>query len=299
MNCSVFFRRSTWIAFALACAPSARAELLVGDAGDQTPAAVLTYADSAAGAATPLGSFSTAAGNGIAPLQDPSSLTFDPLENVVYVADFYGQAIRVYRPGAVGNVAPLRTLNPSLLGQPRQVALSTLHDELIIATGCCVITYGRYTYGTQAVPSRYLPPSYTPEGSSTRLNNPGGIVLRTSSDEIIIPDTGNGPNNTYFGVVLFFPRSLTGNSSRHLSRARSALSTLLRGEVAATRASSRRLERRVCGPLLPFFGQDVGVSTKISVQAVARRWLIRSCRETGRRTRRSVLRASKSSPHSG
>jgi hypothetical protein len=227
MNCSGFFRRSTWIAFALACAPSARAELLVGDAGDQTPAAVLTYADSAAGAATPLGSFSTAAGNGIAPLQDPSSLTFDPLENVVYVADFYGQAIRVYRAGAVGNVAPLRTLNPSLLGQPRQVALSTLHDELIIATGCCVITYGRYLSGTQAVPSRYLPPSYTPEGSSTRLNNPGGIVLRTSSDEIIIPDTGNGPNNTYFGVVLFFPRSLTGNSSpyRTLEGAQTLLGT--------------------------------------------------------------------------
>ena len=218
---------SAAIAFAVACARLARAELLIGDYGDQTPAAVLTYADNATGAAAPLGSFYSNAGNGAAPLQDPESLTFDPIENTVYVADFYGQAVRVYRAGASGNAAPLRTLNPALLGQPRQVALSTLHDELIIATGCCVITYGRYTYGTQAVPSRYLPPSYTAEGTNTRLNNPGGIVLRASSDEIIVPDTGNGPNNTYFGVVLFFPRSLTGNSSpyRTLEGAQTLLGT--------------------------------------------------------------------------
>jgi len=199
-------------ALALALASEVKAELLVGDyLGAGGAPAILRYADSAAGAATPLGSFYTNGGGNV--LHSTLGMTFEPVENVVYVADYDDQAIRVYANGTSGNASPLRTLNPALLGQPRQIAVNTVHDELIIANGCCVITYGRYTSGNQVNPSRYLASSNTNEGSRTRLNNPGGVVLRLSTDEIVIPDTGVGAGNASFGVVLFFPRALTGNSS--------------------------------------------------------------------------------------
>jgi hypothetical protein len=116
----------------------------------------------------------------------------------------------MYSVGAAGNVAALRTLNPPSLGHPRQVALNVTHDLQIVATDCCVVSYLLTDSGAAAYPQRLLPSGNTAAGSRTRLNNPGGIVRRPSSDEIAIPDTGVSGGAT-FGVVLFFPSGLTGN----------------------------------------------------------------------------------------
>ncbi|HSJ41625.1 MAG TPA: hypothetical protein VK955_11285, partial [Xanthobacteraceae bacterium] len=173
---------------------------------------MLRYDDSATGAATPTGAFYTNLDGGADVLHSAASLTYEPVENVVYAADFYGQAIRVYPSAASGNAAALRTLNPPQLGQPIQVAISIAHDELIAVTSNGVETYLRSASGSAAYPQRTLPLSITSDGSRTRLTNPGGIILRPSSDEIAVPDYGSAAGS-YFGVVLFFPRVLTGNSA--------------------------------------------------------------------------------------
>jgi hypothetical protein len=207
-------RRCAIAAIVLIGTPLAHADLLIGDfQGLDGTGPILRFADSADGAAAPAGSFYTNLNGGNDVLRSAASMTFEPAEDVVYVADFYGQAIRVYAAGASGDAVPLRTLNPLQLGQPRQVAVSLAHQELIAATACCVETYLRFDSGNSAYPQRYLPSGNTAEGSRTRLNNPGGIVLRASSDEVAVPDSGVGPGNASFGVVLIFPRSVTGNSA--------------------------------------------------------------------------------------
>ena len=201
-------------AIVLVCTRAAHADLLVGDfrqADGIGP--VLRYADSANGAAAPTGAFYTDLSSGADVLHSAASMTYEPLENVVYAADFYGQAIRVYAAAASGNAAALRTLNPPQLGQPRQIAVSTLHEELIAVTSNGVETYVRSASGSSAYAQRTLPLSFTSEGSRTRLNNPGGIILRPTSDEIAVPDYGVGAGNATFGVVLFFSRAVTGNSA--------------------------------------------------------------------------------------
>lgn len=201
-------------AIVLGCTRPAHADLLIGDFRETNGTGpVLRYDDSADGAAAPTGTFYTNLNSGADVLHSAASMTYESLENVVYAADFYGQAIRVYPAAASGNAAALRTLNPPQLGQPRQIAISMLHDELIAVTSNGVETYLRLASGSAAYPQRTLPLSFTSEGSRTRLNNPGGIILRASSDEIVIPDYGVGAGNDAFGVVLFFSRAVTGNSA--------------------------------------------------------------------------------------
>ncbi|HZX89561.1 MAG TPA: hypothetical protein VFE67_02880 [Rudaea sp.] len=195
------------------CAQAAHADLLIGDFRETNGVGpVLRYDDTAEGAAAPSGTFYTNLNGGGDVLHSAASMTFEPLENVIYAADFYGQAIRVYPSAASGNAAALRTLNPSQLGQPIQIAISVAHEELIAVTSNGVEIYLRSASGSSAYPQRTLPLSITTAGSRTRLNNPGGIVLRPAGDEIAVPDYGTGAGG-YFGVVLFFSRGVTGNTA--------------------------------------------------------------------------------------
>ena len=197
----------------LVSARSAHADLLIGDFRETDGVGpVLRYDDAAQGAAVPTGAFYTNLGGGADVLHSAASLTFEPLENVIYAADFYGQAIRVYPAAASGNSAALRTLNPPQLGQPIQIAISVAHQELIAVTSNGVETYLASASGSSAYPQRTLPLSITSAGSRTRLTNPGGVILRPSGDEIAVPDYGTGAGG-YFGVVLFFSRAVTGNSA--------------------------------------------------------------------------------------
>ena len=220
------FRKNgcAWLAaMVLACGRVAHAELLVGDyRGGDVAASVYRYGDDAAGPASPETAFKTDIGS--ERLISAFSMTFEPLENVVYIADFPAKAIRVYPAPAAGNAAALRVLNPAQLGQPRQVAISIAHDEMIVANTCCIASYSRFATGSGVYALRYLPSANTESGSRTRLTNPAGVILRTSSDEIAVPDVANGPDGSH-GVVLFFSRAVTGNSAPY--RALEGAQTLL------------------------------------------------------------------------
>lgn len=190
----------------------AHADLLVGDSvayGSASP--VLRFANDADGASLPFGAFYTNAGAGGDVLFAADSLTWEPGENVFYAADFVGQAIRVYPANASGNTPALRKFNAPQLGQPRQIAISTEHDEMIVVNSSGFVTvYPRLASGTSVPILRQITLAYF-SGSVTRLNNPGGVVLRTSSDEIAVPDYGVDADNNLFGVILFFARTANGN----------------------------------------------------------------------------------------
>jgi len=82
--------------------------------------------------AHPLRQFATTAQGSAAPirvisgpatgLSDPAFGVYEPIEKVIYVSDFFGQAIRVFPAFASGDVAPMRVINPPILGQTRASA---------------------------------------------------------------------------------------------------------------------------------------------------------------------------------
>jgi len=189
----------------------ARADILIGDFSDSDALAahqILRFSDTASGDVAPSGSFTTDL-QGLR-MQTPFHLTYEPVENVVYVADFYGQAIYVYAEDALGNAAPLRALTSPSLGQPRQVAISVEHDELFAAvSGCCLAAYPRTATGNIAA-LRFIQWGGS-SGSVTRLNNPSGPALRTPSDTLIVADYKQNPDSSYSAVLLSFDRSANGN----------------------------------------------------------------------------------------
>lgn len=209
---SVFLRAVVFAAITFTS--PVRADLLIGDFSDNDTASahpILRFPGSANGNVAPSGSFLTDLPG--ERLQTPFYLTYEPVENVVYVADFYGQAIRVYAEDANGNTAPLRSFSAPLLGQPRQVAISTEHDELFAAvSGCCLAAFPRTASGSNVAALRFIQWGGS-NGSLTRLNNPTGPALRKSSDTLIVADYKQNPDNTYSGVLLSFDRTASGNAA--------------------------------------------------------------------------------------
>ena len=198
---------------AIVAASPVHADLLIGDfSGSDSTAAhpILRFPDTAHGNVAPSGSFATDLPG--MRMQTPFYLTYEPVEDVIYVADFYGQAIRVYAEDAQGNTAPLRTFSSPSLGQPRQVAVSLEHDELFAAvSGCCLAAYPRTATGVTA--ALRLIDWGGSSGSVTRLNNPTGPVLRASSDTLIVADYKQNPDTSYSGVLLSFNRTASGNAA--------------------------------------------------------------------------------------
>jgi hypothetical protein len=183
------------------------ADVLVGGmSGNDTMAAnpVIRFADN--GNAAPLSTFYTDfVGER---LQTPFAFAYEPTENVVYVSDFYGQAVRVYAADASGNLTSLRYFKSPLLGQPRRVAISVAHDELLtVASLCCLAAYARTASGNSVAALRFVQWGGL-SGSVTRLNNPADVALRNSSDEMIVAEYSPAG-----GVLLFFDRVASGNAA--------------------------------------------------------------------------------------
>jgi hypothetical protein len=194
------------LSLALLAGPAVHADVLVGGmSGNDTTAAnpVIRFGDNGN---APLSTFYTDFTG--ERLQTPFALAYEPTENVVYVSDFYGQAVRVYAADASGNLTSLRYFKSPLLGQPRRVAISAAHDELLtIASLCCVAAYARTASGNSVAASRFIQWGGL-SGSVTRLDNPADLALRSSSDELIVAEYGPAG-----GVLLFFDRTASGNAA--------------------------------------------------------------------------------------
>ncbi len=169
------------------------------------PPSVTVYATSATGNAAPL---RTIAGP-LTGLVSPSAVTVDTVNNELYVADFFGQAVRVFALGANGNVAPLRTLVDGInsqIGQVRMVALDLFHDELVVLSGSnnAIVVFPRTASG-DAMRLRSI------QGPATKLNSPITLVFDALNNTFITNSYDvAGPN---LPGVLTFDRNASGNAA--------------------------------------------------------------------------------------
>lgn len=192
-----------------ACVTSAHADILVGNYGSGTSHELLrAFADDANGDVAPMRSL----GGVTSTLTSPVGGTFEPLEGVIYVADFWGQAVRVYPAWAEGDVAPLRVLDSPRVGQARSVVVDVVHDELITTnSGCCVAEYTRTSSG-DVPPLRWLQWGGL-QGSVTQLNYPSSLAYLPASDEVAVADSDSA--SPFLPKVLVFGRTDEGNSAPH------------------------------------------------------------------------------------
>lgn len=119
---------------------------------------------------------------------EPAFGVYEPNEQLIYVSDFNGRALRVYPAFARGNVAPLRVLNPPQFGQTRASAPVYAHDEIgIIVSNCCIATYPLHASGSDTFAIRTINWGGL-SGSATDLNNPLSLRYLPDTDEYLVSE---------------------------------------------------------------------------------------------------------------
>jgi hypothetical protein len=183
-----------------------RAEVMLGGyaPGATTQHSVRQFSASDQGGAAPIREI---AGNATQ-LFDPAFGSYEPVERLIYVSDFRGMALRVFQAYASGDVAPLRVINPPILGQTRANVPILIHDELMaIASNCCIFTFPLHADGNAVARIRSISWGGLP-GSPTQLNNPFALVWLPDSDEVAVVDYDLDP--PYASKVVFHARTADG-----------------------------------------------------------------------------------------
>ena len=188
-------------------AGAAHAELMVGGYPPTSPGShpISQFAANAQGTAAPIRQIAGAATQ----LDGPANISYEPSEGLLYVSDYWGQAIRVFPAFASGNIAPLRVLNPALLGQPRGNVPIAAEDELIvIASNCCIYTYPLHASGSSVNRIRSI---NWGGGSSgiTQLNNPSSLIWIPQTDEVAVVDYDFG---NFAAKIVFHSRLTNGDA---------------------------------------------------------------------------------------
>jgi len=184
--------------------PAAQAEILIGGfpSWEQTTHPLSVFASDASGTDAPLRRLEGPATQ----LMTPAFGVYEPGEDVIYVSDFYGEAVRVYPARAGGDVAPLRVLDPPSLSQTRASAPVPKHGELlVISTNCCIYTYPIDGDGADVEPLRRINWGGI-QGSLTQLANPFALTYLPASDEAAVLDY-HGDGTTQ---VVFHARTANG-----------------------------------------------------------------------------------------
>jgi hypothetical protein len=240
----LFVRCVATTLFAACMALPAQADVLIGAFGDSsTPQNLRRFGDDADGDVAPM----SLLGGPSTGLLTPASGTYEGTEGVIYIGDFYGQAVRVFPAYAAGDVAPIRTLSAPILGQPRQPVVDATHGELIlVGSGCCIQTYASDASGAAAWPLRMLAWGGG-SGSVTQLNNAQATTYLAATDEVAVIDYDALP--PYASKILVFNRTDNGNVApkRVIKGATTRLDSGLSG--LTWDATSRRLVTIVQQPL--------------------------------------------------
>jgi len=184
-----------------------RAEILVGGFGDGvTPVPLRGFSDSANGNVAPV----RVLGGPTTGLKTPAGGVYEPVENVIYVADFYGTTIRVFYANANGDAAPVRVVGPTYTGQARAVAVDVTHNELLAFTsGCCLAAFDRGANGDVFF-KRFVQWGGL-SGSVTQQNSPSALVYMAPTDEVAETDTDSA--SPYTPKLLVFNRTDSGNTA--------------------------------------------------------------------------------------
>lgn len=141
-------------------------------------------------------------------LYQPMFGSYEPIEQVIYISDFGGQAIRVFPAFATGDVAPVRVINPPQLGASRANAPIPARGELgVIAMNCCIYTYPLRANGDNVARIRGLNWGGGAD-PTTRLNNPTALIYIPATDEYAVKDyPPNAPQATH---IVFHARTANG-----------------------------------------------------------------------------------------
>lgn len=194
-------------------APFAHAEIIVGNAnpGDNPSGIINVFANGASGNIAPVRSINPGTFN---PIVTASFIEYEPGENAIYVADFWGQAIHVYDANANGSPTPLRTMNSPPLGQVRAVRIDRGHDEMVaIASLRSICTWPRLAEGSSVNPTRRIPWG---GNTSSQLNNPASIALNRQRGEIVIGDYKEDSAAGYPNRVIIHSRLADGAAAAPL-----------------------------------------------------------------------------------
>ncbi|WP_422241144.1 hypothetical protein [Dokdonella sp.] len=189
------------------CLPKlARAELMIGGypPGASSEHPIRQFSATAQGTAPAIRQI----GGPTTTLNGPANASYEPVENLIYVSDYWGQAIKVFPAFASGDPAPLRVLNPPLLGQPRaSVPMAALDELIVIASNCCIYTFPLHASGTSVNRIRSI--NWGGGSSSTQLNNPSSLIWLPGTDEVAVVDYDfNAP---YAAKVVFHARTSDGS----------------------------------------------------------------------------------------
>ncbi|HET9049382.1 MAG TPA: hypothetical protein VFN29_10535 [Chiayiivirga sp.] len=163
---------------------TAKAELVIGSGSASDP--IRFFSANAQGSDAPVATIEGAATQ----LGSATFGVYEPREQLIYVSDFWGQALRVYPAFTYGNVAPIRVLNPPNLGQTRASAPIVAHDEIaVIASNCCIYTYPLHANGNAVPPLRAIGWGGS-TGSATELDNPISLLYLRDTDEYVVSEWG-------------------------------------------------------------------------------------------------------------
>jgi hypothetical protein len=143
-------------------------------------------------------------------MADPHGIAIDTINNEMIVANeghVFGAppqapSITVFARAAVGDTAPLRTIQGPLTGlsAPKNIFLDTTNNEIAVANGSpadSITIYSRTATGNVA-------PLRTIQGALTGLGNPAGVFIDAVNNEIFVANWGNHSLTVY-------PRLATGN----------------------------------------------------------------------------------------
>lgn len=163
----------------------------------------------------PLSQFGASAQGNMAPnrqiagpatqLREPHYGSYEPSQQLIYISDFRGEAIRVFPAFANGDVAPLRTINTPYLGQPRGNVPIVAHGELAVIGGCCVRIF---PLDANSDSMMYIRGLSWGGNSPTELNNPSSLIYVPFTDEIAVLDSALAA--PFARHILFFPRTANG-----------------------------------------------------------------------------------------
>ena len=134
------------------------------------------------------------------------NIRYDPVHDEIVAAHPVAQAILVFRGGADGEEAPIRTIQgpKTMLWDPDYVEVDGVHNEIYVSSGERVLVFPQQANGDVA-PLRVI------EGPDTMLGRMRGAPQVVPGLNLMVVAAGPIPGRPGHGILLIFNRTDNGN----------------------------------------------------------------------------------------
>jgi hypothetical protein len=188
----------------VAASPHATADILggwIGPPGTTAANVISAFDDEADGNVAP----AYLIGGPATGLETANGMSYSSDDGTLLVADFYGQQVKVFAPGTVGDSPPLRTFSHGSILQPLMAVALPGHDEIAVVNFAFIQYYPRDADGTVA-PLRST--AYAPG----LLDNLSSLVYLPAFDQVAVGDGYTAGGGGSAGEVLLFDRTAAGTT---------------------------------------------------------------------------------------